>query len=576
MNDPPVGRFSFEGRKRRRQTADGSVTHSASEADIRGQLDKILGHSAFDASDRMRTFLAYVVEEALAGRGDRIKAFSIAQDVFGRDASFDGHSDPLVRVEAGHLRRSLERYYLKAGSTDPIVIEIPKGGYVPTFTDRRSALARALPSTHVRWRWAVGAACALVAAIALASLIYMQFQTVRPAKPDLPRLVVVPFTTSSKENQSEAIARGLTNEVLTQLARFKDLVVIVGTHASQQPEAQARYLLDGDVTLAGEKIRILARVVDQSDGNVLWSDRYEEDLSVSKVLEIELDIAQKVGTALGQPYGVIHQADLSRRMHTTPDDWTAYACTLAYYTYRVQLDAQTHPKIRQCLEGAVAQYPTYATAWALLSQVYVDEVRLHYPADPNSTKPSLERALEAARKGSELDPDNVRALQAEMLALYFAGRHEAALAIGRRAIAQNPNDMELAGEFGFRAAAAGDWALGCSLAERARERNPGPLGYFEVALAVCAYIRGDFTTATMWIQKTPMLENDNYHRIAVAIYAEAGLTALCEKERDWLMARAPKIVANLQQEMAMRYLRAEDRQRFMQSFRKAGLPVPED
>ena len=119
MKDPSVGRFSREDRKQRGQTADGSVTHAASEADIRRQLERILGHPAFDASDRMRAFLAYVVEEALAGRGDRIKAFSIAQDVFGRDASFDAHSDPLVRVEAGHLRRSLERYYLKAGGTDP-------------------------------------------------------------------------------------------------------------------------------------------------------------------------------------------------------------------------------------------------------------------------------------------------------------------------------------------------------------------------------------------------------------------------------------------------------------------------
>jgi tetratricopeptide (TPR) repeat protein len=333
-------------------------------------------------------------------------------------------------------------------------------------------------------------------------------------------------------------------------------------------------LLGGDVTLAGEQIRVLVRVTDRLDDGVLWSERYEEDLSVSKVLEIELDIARKVGTALGQPYGVIHQADLFKRLRATPEDWTAYACTLTYYTYRIQLDAQTHPKIRECLERAVAQFPTYATAWALLSQVYVDEVRFHYPADPSATKPSLERALEAATKASQLEPDNVRALQAEMLALYFAGRHESALAVGRRAIAQNPNDTELAGEFGFRAAQSGDWTLGCSLLERARERNPGPLGYFEVALAICAYIRGDFTTATTWIQKTPMLENHNYHLIASAIYAEAGLTALRDKERDWLMARAPDIVANIRHEVAIRYLRKEDQERFLQSYRKAGLPVP--
>jgi hypothetical protein len=72
-----------------------------------------------------------------------------------------------------------------------------------------------------------------------------------------------------------------------------------------------------------------------------------------------------------------------------------------------------------------------------------------------------------------------------------------------------------------------------------------------------------------------MLENHNYHLYAAAIYAEAGLTALCETERDWLMAHGPKIVANLRQEMVIGYLGAEDRERFLQSFRKAGLPVAE-
>ena len=90
----------------------------------------------FDATGREHRFLSYVVEETLAGRGDRIKAYSIAVEVFGRDVSFDPQTDPIVRIEAGHLRRALERYYLTAGQADPILITIPKGGYVPTFSLR--------------------------------------------------------------------------------------------------------------------------------------------------------------------------------------------------------------------------------------------------------------------------------------------------------------------------------------------------------------------------------------------------------------------------------------------------------
>jgi len=72
--------------------------------------------------------LRYVVSETLDGRADRIKAYSIAIEVFKRDESFDAQADPVVRIEAARLRFALERYYLLAGSSDPILIDMPKGG----------------------------------------------------------------------------------------------------------------------------------------------------------------------------------------------------------------------------------------------------------------------------------------------------------------------------------------------------------------------------------------------------------------------------------------------------------------
>ena len=76
----------------------------------------------------------------LAGRANRIKGFSIGVAVFGRDAeTFDPQTDPVVRLEAGRLRRDLERYYLTAGQDDPIVVTVPKGGYVPAFHVRTPA-----------------------------------------------------------------------------------------------------------------------------------------------------------------------------------------------------------------------------------------------------------------------------------------------------------------------------------------------------------------------------------------------------------------------------------------------------
>ena len=93
----------------------------------RDELLTIVRNSDFSGSDRDRKFLEYIVEEALARR-KRIKAFSVAVEVFGRDASFDPQSDPIVRVRAGHLRRALERYYEGPGRTDPAGLALALDG----------------------------------------------------------------------------------------------------------------------------------------------------------------------------------------------------------------------------------------------------------------------------------------------------------------------------------------------------------------------------------------------------------------------------------------------------------------
>jgi hypothetical protein len=110
-----------------------------SPGEVRGQLDRILGHRDFEASVRTREFLRFVVEEALAGRAERLKGYTIAVEVFGRPKDFDANLDPIVRIQAGRLRRALEHYYLVAGGQDPVVISVPKGGYAPEFSRSESA-----------------------------------------------------------------------------------------------------------------------------------------------------------------------------------------------------------------------------------------------------------------------------------------------------------------------------------------------------------------------------------------------------------------------------------------------------
>lgn len=112
------------------------------EASVRNHLASVLASPHFDASSRSREFLRYVVDEALAGRGAALNQAAIAFSVFGRDARFDPLLDPIVRVQAGRLRRSLERYYLLSGESQTLRIELPKGRYAPVFV----AAAAPLPA----------------------------------------------------------------------------------------------------------------------------------------------------------------------------------------------------------------------------------------------------------------------------------------------------------------------------------------------------------------------------------------------------------------------------------------------
>ena len=113
-------------------TGLSELPHLPVEA-IQAELERILGSPEFKGSAMLRDMLQFVVEKTLAGSAGEIKGYTIATQVLGRNADFDGNKDPIVRILGGRLRRALEHYYLTRGSKDLIRIDIPKGTYVPSF-----------------------------------------------------------------------------------------------------------------------------------------------------------------------------------------------------------------------------------------------------------------------------------------------------------------------------------------------------------------------------------------------------------------------------------------------------------
>jgi TolB-like protein len=346
---------------------------------IRTELQRILASPDFDASERNHRFLEYVVGETLEGRAGHIKAYSIATSVFGREPSFDPQADPVIRIEASRLRRSLERFYLKAGKDDPVRIDIPRGTYVPTFQDQARAGGAVEPMVPVpgeikallatddrpaahnatgidarpRPIWTRRAALPLrflgvlligwlgIAWFASYPPFAVSQETVLTGRG--PAILVVPFEDDGGGAASPPIARGLTREIVIGLTRFNDLFVFgpatsfrYGEGADSQESArdlEVDYIVSGGVTVSDNQFRVGVTLADANTGRNLWSEVIERDLTVSDVFQAREIIANRIVQNLAQPYGVIFREESRETGGTLPQSFTSYECMLEFYKY---------------------------------------------------------------------------------------------------------------------------------------------------------------------------------------------------------------------------------------------------
>ena len=117
--------------------------------EIRAALEVVVNSETFARADRARSLLAYLVETEQNGDPSRLKGFTIAQDVFGKDDDFDPAMDAVVRVQAGRLREHLAAFYAGEGKAEPIEITVPKGTYVPAYV-RRDPSAQSASDSRAR------------------------------------------------------------------------------------------------------------------------------------------------------------------------------------------------------------------------------------------------------------------------------------------------------------------------------------------------------------------------------------------------------------------------------------------
>jgi hypothetical protein len=115
---------------------EGTVSDQVPTREVHAAVERITASLEFRSAPRLIAFLRFIVERALAGDGVHLKGYTIAVEALGRRPDFDPQTDAIVRVEAGRLRRALARYYNGPGSSDSIVIAVPRGQYVPQIHRR--------------------------------------------------------------------------------------------------------------------------------------------------------------------------------------------------------------------------------------------------------------------------------------------------------------------------------------------------------------------------------------------------------------------------------------------------------
>ena len=379
-----------------------------SAANVRQALERIVSSSPFLNARRPSQFLRFVVESTLAGNESRIKEYLIGVEVFERPPDYDPKGDPIVRIEAGRLRKKLAQYYNGPGANDPVIIELPKGGYVPTFRPRpaKTDLGPRNQTSQPPWAKHLLVATAVLIFLAIAALAITYYLGHRRQLFGSPTTIaVLPFLDLDAGQADGYLGDGVTEELTTGLAELKGLRVVAATSAFQfrgKPEdvrrigqvLNAEVLLEGSVRRSGTGLRIDAQLVNTRNGYNLWSEAY--DVQTADMLASEQDIVQETARVLRVPAS--STAPVMKRDTENAEAHELYLHRRYLWSKRAPPDMQESARL---FERAVNDDPNYALAYVGVADAYT-VMAINRQMAPATAIPRATAALQHALK---LDPN---------------------------------------------------------------------------------------------------------------------------------------------------------------------------
>lgn len=384
------------------------------------ELSRILASPPFANAARSQQFLRHVVEHSLRHDEDALKEYTIAVEVFDRDASYDPSIDATVRVEAGRLRSRLRDYYAGPGKGDPLLIEVPKGGYHATFSTQTVvapapepihvdaevvplvAAARPKPGLSFRnWRWAALAAV-LLAMLPVSFWAYRRTNPNRTAAPDQAIvLAILPFANQTGDPRNDYLTEGLTDNLIRQMAELHQIRVVSRAAVGNLNQQAAVKELGATALLAGQLQRNAAgRLVLNSElssareGTVLRSSQFYPE--ASDLRPVQADIVQDIMQGLAIRMDSAASALAQRQLTTSP---AAYGDFLRGETDMENGDEASLIEASQLFEGAVEKDRNFAQAYSSLAEAHL-ELGMYFEPPFDHFKV----AGSAARQALAIDP----------------------------------------------------------------------------------------------------------------------------------------------------------------------------
>lgn len=452
------------------------VTPPISQREIIDQMNRILSFPVFGNSMILSGFLTFIIQETLSGRGNLLKEYTIGTNVLSKKTGYDPQADASVRIHAGRLRRALYEYYSGPGCSDPVLISVPKGAYVPSFelVEPLTVQASSQPQT----------------------VVYR------------PTLAVLPFHCLG-EIDLQMLADGLCDQICTEFTNFGELTV-VSYYSSRNFFSQgidykdagllldATYLLTGSIQSNENLVRIRVQLVKGNTQHQVWACSYEKEKSALGTFTIQDDIVKHVINQIGGSQGIIFReaAKASPLKHAL--DVKVYDAVFWYYYLVNDLSEDTFKKGLKVMQNTVQLDPKYALGWAILGETYV--AGFFYGYDSSVADP-LEEGVKCGQKALSIDPRCQHSYQTLALAYLFQHRQKDCLQIVDQWIKLKSNATGIAGGLGFCLICAGRYEQGYTLLNESIQVNPYYQWWFNAGLSIYYFQKNEYVDAVYWAAK---------------------------------------------------------------------------